>query len=518
MNEMNNIPDANESWMQAEKMLDRHFRRRRIISWLFVFLLPVVAGLVTYMFLANSAPEINKNVANNTETTITESLEQSAQVSPSDPEANVNENTNLSQGSGAKSNLNTRSSSSDLFVNSTSRQSRVKETNYSTVDKRTSPKSAVNSSEKKSTETSTQSNTKNTSFNKSGESNRNPVERNTSGTEIVTEGVLAASVKPAKSISSASVGTAEKEITSPAIIEERSEMYTIDHINSEVLYSEQEMALVNSDFKPSGNYRSGHISIQANIYGGFNYVSKSLSAPEEWQNYLQHRENEEENIITPAFGIALSASMSKLSVSLGAEYTVYGEETNYYPYSLQNSVIENGNWNIYNVSYTDIDTAYVIGNQYLLESQQIRLDSMYNSNLDTIEEYKYDQAIAEKNGVNRITYIEMPVMFSYNLVRGRAGVGISVGVAPGWLTSRSGYYLRTDGRGVESLEEIQSFRKFMLNGRAGIDLYYRMNARMSFTLRPQMKTNLNSIFEDSYGVKQKYTSTGVLFGVSWLLN
>ncbi len=87
-----------------------------------------------------------------------------------------------------------------------------------------------------------------------------------------------------------------------------------------------------------------------------------------------------------------------------------------------------------------------------------------------------------------------------------------------YLSHEKGNYIRTDGRGIESFDEIKTFRKFMLNARFGIDFYYRISARTKLMLRPQYKANLNSVFNDSYGITQKYNSTGVQFGISYMLN
>src|SRR5690348_967064 len=66
MNQNNNIPDASESWVQAGKMLDRHFRRRRIIGWLIFLLVPAAIGIATFVFsgkagnnAGNVSPENN---------------------------------------------------------------------------------------------------------------------------------------------------------------------------------------------------------------------------------------------------------------------------------------------------------------------------------------------------------------------------------------------------------------------------------------------------------------------------
>jgi hypothetical protein len=269
--------------------------------------------------------------------------------------------------------------------------------------------------------------------------------------------------------------------------------------------------------KPVNTAPGCNVSWELSFLGGAHRVSKTLETKNDWDNYLLHRKNEEESVILPSLGVSLAAVIKSMTFSVGAEYAVYGERTNYYPYSLQPTYINRSGWQTYLTNYVDTDTAYVTGNQYFLQSIVQRQDSAFVTESDTIEEYKYDQDIASKNGVNRIYYLEIPLEVSYCFTRGRTGFGVSGGVAPAILTVQRGHYLRTDGRGIESMEDIKTFRKFTLNARLSADFYYRFSARGKFVLRPQIRSGLNSIFEKSSGINQRYYSTGVLFGVSYLL-
>jgi hypothetical protein len=210
--------------------------------------------------------------------------------------------------------------------------------------------------------------------------------------------------------------------------------------------------------------------------------------------------------------------MKLFSISVGAEYSSYGEKTKYYPFSIADSIATNGMWQSYITSYTDYDTAYITGNPYILSTILQRQDSSYVIQNDTMQVSKYDQEIAKRNGVNRISYIEFPVEMSFCFTQGKAGMGITGGLSPSLLISQKGNYLRRDGRGIESFSEIETFRKFMLNARLSADFYYRFSGRAKLLVRPQIKSNLNSVFDNKYGVNQKYYSTGILFGISYMLN
>src|SRR6185295_13607289 len=145
----------------------------------------------------------------------------------------------------------------------------------------------------------------------------------------------------------------------------------------------------------------------------------------------------------PSVGLGISANMKSLSVSIAAEFSAYGEKTNYYPYSNQTLVTPDDYWQTLTVTSVDTDTAYYRGNYLFLQNPFSHLDSSYVQSWDTTEEYKYDKGIADANGVNRFYYIELPVEVSYCFTKGRAGVGVSAGISPAMLITEKGHYLRS---------------------------------------------------------------------------
>jgi hypothetical protein len=516
MSATNNIPDIHDSWMQAEKMLDRHFRQKKVLRGFLLLLIPV-AAVFSYFYFNNSQADksriaqnessyVNNSVSNNNtnskeinNTSIIKSTENKYSTTTSQStESNIEKTLTPVGGPTASAGkgpvIQNSSASSKSYENNKDKKQIVADANRTSNSNHSA--AIIGAVALSSSSVSKPENNK-----IENASNSNSIQQVSSSNENITSGNSA-------------------KITQPDLtVHSKEEIFTLASIQNLLQLPEQPMNVkMSSQPKIKDKYHSGGISWQASVYGGANYVTKSLTIPADWSVYNEQRKDNEENIFTPAFGVSLTAAIRNLSLSVGAEYSIYGEKTNYYPFSIQNRIVDNGNWNAYFVTYIDTDTAYVIGNRYFVQSSQLRLDSSFNSDLDTIQEYKYDASIAEKNGVNHITYVEIPVMVTYNIISGRTGVGVSGGVSTGLLTGRSGYYIKSDGKGVESLEEIDGFRKVVLNGRVGLDIYYRMNARMCLNLRPQIKTNLNSVFEDNYSVKQKYSSAGVLFGVSWLLN
>ncbi|HRH65373.1 MAG TPA: hypothetical protein PLU53_03675 [Bacteroidia bacterium] len=267
------------------------------------------------------------------------------------------------------------------------------------------------------------------------------------------------------------------------------------------------------NFVPAGRQSREEIRWSANVYGGAHYFTKDIKgAPGPW---LDRRNAEEKNVILPSMGVSVSAAIKKFSVTIGFEYSACGEKVEYSLLSLQDKIQQTGSWQTFLSSVTDIDTAYIYGNQYFLQNTIQRMDSNYVVVVDTITSQSYDAGISAANGINRFRYFEVPVELSYCHSFGKFGLGASVGISPAWLSSKKGNYLRKDLRGAESVETAGEMNQMIVNGRLSIDLCYKIHPRIQLSLRPQLKGNLQSVFSSSSGFQQKYRGSGVLFGVNY---
>ena len=369
-----NIPDAEQSWAAAEKMLDRHFRKRRHLIWFISLLIP--AMIVGFIMVKNQGNNVSEN-------NIVSSKNDIAVVSPSISPSENNKN-----------------------VNSANDKTRI--SNITSV-----VKSNINSV----------SNIKNVS------KNTNPFSTGVSVPIYI-----------ANDISSEENNLSVFDNQSLIDFEEISFLEPL--IENDLFISRKDQVSEIAWPKLIKSVCSSHIVWETSIYGGVHSINKNLSGGSEWKNYLQHRKYEEDAILAPSVGVSLAANINSFTVSIGAEYSVYGEKTKYYPYSNQLTITDNSTWNTFIVNYIDTDTAYIFGNQRFIETIMQRTDSNYVFEQDTSEEYKYDQRIAQSNGVNRLYYVEIPLEVSYCLNKGRAGFGLSGGISPALLVQEKGYYIR----------------------------------------------------------------------------
>ncbi len=531
MSDNKNIPDANQSWLAAEKMLDRHFRTRKLIRIAASIVVPaIIIGFAFWFSNHNSDTALKHTsdnqgqVANNSNPiansiNLNEENTNSTQSHSSQPSISAKENKegNISSAPASKNNSGLMASKSSSLNNakmpvdesiSSNRNTSKTKSSANSVSKATPSASGISTSNLPSNSPSLslaghKKEGLNTLSGKTHKSNLQPKNDNGIGSS--------------KGISFNT--TPESPAIYPAVASVE-QISLLKNYESEIVVPSGQLETNEKSWpKPLMQTTSrNHISWEVSFYVGAHSINKSLQGSNDWQSYLNQRKSEENSIVTPSIGLSISATKKLFTLSMGVEYSTYGEKTNYYPYSLKDSITTNSSWQTFISNYADTDTAYITGNPYFMQTILQRQDSAIVINQDTIETSQYDKLIAERNGINRLTYIEIPVELSVCFSKGRAGFGVSGGVSPALLVSQKGNYLRRDGRGLDSFSEIKTFRKIMVNARFSADFYYRFSGRGKLLIRPQIKSNLNSVFENSYGVKQKYYSTGILFGISYMIN
>ncbi len=252
------------------------------------------------------------------------------------------------------------------------------------------------------------------------------------------------------------------------------------------------------------------------ILAGVNQISKSISG---FENLAveQRRNSWETEVIAPQLNLAISRSTDNYSIALGLAYTQYGEKVNYDPGVKSLFLVDNSYWNTYLTNVLITDTNYIFGYVYLTQQTIQRLDSNYIQQTDSVEQIVINQNILKSTGTNIVSFVEMPVTFSYYFGKKKFKYGVSAGVSAGMLVYSKGYYLNNAGNDVYNISDTDLFRKIILNGQVGLELKYCMSPGIHFLLRPKYQMNLNSIVKDDAGFEQKYSAIGISAGVSFML-
>lgn len=119
---------------------------------------------------------------------------------------------------------------------------------------------------------------------------------------------------------------------------------------------------------------------------------------------------------------------------------------------------------------------------------------------------------------NKFTYIEVPLLFSYNIPGPRLSYTLKLGMAAGFLIQTSGKKLNTENEYeiVDFEYDSPEYRKVNYSVLAGIDINYRFHQRFSFTTGFMYRRNLFDVYEN-YPYSLKYTSTQITFGIQYYL-
>jgi hypothetical protein len=248
------------------------------------------------------------------------------------------------------------------------------------------------------------------------------------------------------------------------------------------------------------------------FYSGVALVGKGLYGLPD-NSYTQRRNEEEKSIILPYTGVQLSKTLNNWDIKAGVELAVLGEEVNYTPRSKGNYFLDKEEWQQFQYTVTDTDSAYVFGVLFTTTHNILRTDSVLAVKTDTLFGMHEDLSILKANGVNRKYVAEIPIEATYMISRGKFGFGISAGVAPGIVVYSRGNYLLNDESGTASLSEIGT-SQFTVNARAGIEFSYLLGTRWRIVLRPSGRMYLSNYTETS-GASVKHRSVGVNAGIMY---
>lgn len=472
---MNNLPDPEEFWPDAEKMLNGHFqakRRRRAVLWLTVFFLTVS----TVFLLMREDEQVSADRSSAAET-----LTVSSDYPPVDKKtsAAISENTSA-QKTAVMEPSTPPDASTNLIATAVAGQT----------------SSAQQSSPAKSQQQRTGEYEKNISDHPIASSQPDR-------TNAIRNAIPAAVIKDQESPSSGSAllpETFEQTLTPIRFLS--AQAISLQQEQSPSICGKQEV-------KPLPKLKS---NIDLIAYAGMNYVDKLINSPGN-TIYMQRREAEESATFLPYLGAQIGKSVSKFEIRAGAEFSVLGERVNYSPYKngeYYNSYLD---WDPYSYTVTDTDSAWILGMLFLQTNSYQVNDSLQVTVTDTLNGRHYDASILEANGTNRWYLIQFPMEMSYTIMRGRLGIGISGGIAPGLVIGSSGKYLMKDESGVREISR-ENRGNFMLSAGGGIEFSYQLDEKCSIMLRPTARYFITPVEEEN-GASKNYRTIGLQTGIRY---
>lgn len=120
-----------------------------------------------------------------------------------------------------------------------------------------------------------------------------------------------------------------------------------------------------------------------------------------------------------------------------------------------------------------------------------------------------------RDAVNRVSYVEVPLLADVHIVQGRWNIGLRGGPTIGLLSARRGAVPNSAGDGYTPLQEV-AFREVVFGYTARAYLRYRFNAAWSVGLEPALRGQLfNSLGGD--GLSRRATAKGIQLSLTYRL-
>jgi hypothetical protein len=475
MDDINKIPNPEEFWPDAEKLLDGHFKaKRRRAAWMVAALLLLITTSVVVLWPRSEEQQATvESAAVNTVAEQSSNVSEEVPSSPVSPASSAVSETTVSVNENANRNSTTNNTSPGRSVAEKSvgaeKPNAVLPVSATTPGIHVQPKvSATIQSEAPTTKQPDDVNV--------------PI--------AITE-----------------VATTTPEVVLPTTIEFLSSLpalsFTSDFTHPEI------SGMVDVKKKSKSKSTLGIMG-----YAGVNYVDKVVYSPGNTV-YMQRLEEEEAATILPYGGVQLSKGAGKFDIRMGIDFSVVGEKVNYSPYkngTYYNSYLD---YDPYTYTVTDTDSAYIFGMLFLNTTTVVYNDSILVTKTDTLDGRHYDATILAANGINRWYLVSLPIEVAYQFKPGRFGIGINAGIAPGMIVRSEGKYLLKDESGISEISR-ESKGDFMLHLSGGLEFSYLLGDRCRLMLRPQARYFLTPVEEDN-GASKNYRTFGVSAGLMYMI-
>lgn len=264
-----------------------------------------------------------------------------------------------------------------------------------------------------------------------------------------------------------------------------------------------------NDSRKPKYYAPGVVRLSAGIADA-NYYSVPEKNPEIAYSGTQlNLEFSFEYLLSPHWGI-----------QAGVQYSQWEERQNALnSYEVDNSYIEwidQSYWDYFQSEVILSDSTWWLGSWYYYDPYTDSiLDSTYVQQLDSNMVVQIDTASEELTASQRITYLEFPLLATYNFGWKRWTMQVATGISFGiFLNSRGTIIQPGDPNSVVSTNT-NLFQSVQYNYLLSTELGYSLNPNWQVFARPQMKVNLNSAFDSEKATPRKSAFLGGNIGVAY---
>ncbi len=116
---------------------------------------------------------------------------------------------------------------------------------------------------------------------------------------------------------------------------------------------------------------------------------------------------------------------------------------------------------------------------------------------------------------NRYRYIEIPLMLGYEFRFKNLGLQLSTGVSFGFRVNSTGKFLDAQNNLVDITPDNSPYTNQMMNYILTVGVNYHLNRRLSVSVQPTYKTNINTLFAGDNSTR--YNHYGVNMGINYII-
>lgn len=241
-------------------------------------------------------------------------------------------------------------------------------------------------------------------------------------------------------------------------------------------------------------YKSDRFSLV--IYAGPAYsLTNVLGDNSEYVNYRNANESNHESW---SVGAEIKFHLKNWIITSGLSYSVYNQNRSYthtFPeYSPEDSFYD------YDTTWAWFFDPPVIGKPIVagIDSSWVKV---------------YDEKIIDNSGINRASYLEIPLLIGYRYNANLFSFEVNTGAYVGFLMNSN---IRVpDINNNNNIVDAQETNKTMVNFAINASVYYHLNRSTSIFVSPYYKQNLKSVFNDNYPVNQRFKTYGINLGISF---
>ena len=208
-------------------------------------------------------------------------------------------------------------------------------------------------------------------------------------------------------------------------------------------------------------------------------------------------------------------------VQSGISYFQTNETQNYKGLSIEDNSYfnsqDNSYWNYFDKEITVEDKTWWLGDWWVYGTYQDTIaDSNYVTQIDSNLVQKFDSTQTDITETQKITQLEVPVLITYNFVHKRWVFQVATGASFGMFLNSHGKMIRFEDDLITGINSSKDFfnslqYNYLLSAEAG----FALNEHWRITARPQLKVNLNSMFNTGSGYSQKYLFYGINIGAAY---